>query len=186
MLLTAVLFFACTNDQAGVAEHSAHDSVQAVKVKDTSKKSIPSEVKGFVGGTEIKINYNAPAVRGRVIWGGLVPYDQVWVTGAHKATLLHVGKSFKVGEKIIPQGKYALFTIPGKEEWIVIINKNWNQHLADDYSEAEDVVRLTVKPTTLEQSAERLKYEIRKKTDRLAAIVISWEKLSISFDIEVL
>ncbi|MFX7732024.1 DUF2911 domain-containing protein, partial [Acinetobacter baumannii] len=72
--------------------------------------------------------------------------DEVWVTGAHEATTFEIGKSFIVGGKEIPAGKYAIFTIPGKNEWTVIINKQWKQHLATEYDEKEDVVRIKVKP----------------------------------------
>ena len=140
----------------------------------------------WVGNTGIKINYHAPAVRGRTIWGGLVAYDAVWVTGAHKATSLEVGKDFKVGIKTIPAGKYAIFTIPGKEEWTIIINKNWSQHLADDYSEADDLVRLKVKPEVTGNVVERLQYEIDQRGERLADIIISWEKVRVSFLMEIL
>jgi hypothetical protein len=180
--------FACSNNGSG--EHDTgheHDSSQSAgAAKDTSKKSIPSEAKKWVGNTDIKINYHSPGVRGRTIWGGLVPYNEVWVTGAHKATTLQIDKDFKVGDKTIPAGKYALFTIPGKDEWTVIINKNWNQHLADDYSEKDDVVRVKVKPQTSEGLTERLKYEIDQQGERIADIIIRWEKLQVSFGIEVL
>ena len=177
---------ACSNNGAG--GHDAgheHDSSKSAS-KDTSKKSIPSEAKKWIGNTDIKINYHSPAVRGRTIWGGLVAYDAVWVTGAHSATTLKVGKDFKVGDKTIPAGKYALFTIPGKDDWTVIINKNWNQHLADDYSEKDDVVRIKVKPQTTKDFRERLKFEIDQQGERIADIIISWEKLQVSFGIEVL
>lgn len=139
-----------------------------------------------MGNTTIKINYHAPAVRGRTIWGGLVAYDAVWVTGAHKATTIEVGKDFKIGNKIIPAGKYALFTIPGKEEWTVIINKNWNQHLADDYAETEDVVRIKVKQQMTGNVTERLKYEIDKTAESTANITISWEKVKVAFGVEII
>jgi hypothetical protein len=178
---------ACSNNGSGSHEGGHHDSVGAKTVTtDTTKKSIPSETKKWVGNTDIKINYHAPAVRGRTIWGGLVAYDAVWVTGAHKATTLEVGKDFIVGGKTIPAGKYAIFTIPGKEEWTVIINKNWNQHLADDYLEKEDVVRIKVKPQQTAEVTERLKYEIDQKGERLADVIISWEKLKVAFGIEVI
>ena len=110
----ASIMFACSNNGAG--NHEGHNDDSALSAnKDMSKKSIPAETKKAIGNTDIKINYHSPAVRGRVIWGGLVPYGAVWVTGAHSATTLEVGKAFKVGKTIIPAGKYALFTIPGKE-----------------------------------------------------------------------
>ncbi len=125
-------------------------------------------------------------MRGRIIWGGLVPYDAVWVTGAHKATTLEIGKDFIVGGKSIPAGKYAVFSIPAKEVWTIIINKNWNQHLADDYSETDDMVRIKVKPETTEELTERLNYEIDQTGERSANIIIRWEKLRVAFKLEII
>jgi hypothetical protein len=177
---------ACSNNGSGKHEggHESHDSSTTAS-KDTTKKSIPSETKKWIGNTDIKINYHSPAVRGRAIWGGLVAYDAVWVTGAHKATTIDVGKDFIVGNKTIPAGKYAIFTMPGKEEWTIIINKNWNQHLADDYSENEDVVRIKVKPQPTGEITERLKYEIEQTGEHTANIIISWEKIRVPFPIEI-
>lgn len=185
ILSITLLLLACSNNESGkqAGEHQ-HDSTTTT-AKDSSKKSIPAEAKKWVGNTDIKIAYHAPAVRGRVIWGGLVPYDAVWVTGAHSATTLEVGKDFQMGDKQIPAGKYALFTIPGKDEWTIILNKNWNQHLADDYTEAEDVARVKVKPEAIQDLTERLKYEIDQTGERTANVIISWEKLRVKFPMEI-
>ena len=184
----APCLIACSSNESGSnkIKSKAGSAQSGIAKKDTTKKSIPSETKKWVGNTDIKINYHAPAVRGRTIWGGLVAYDAVWVTGAHKATSLEVGKDCKVGNKTIPAGKYAIFTIPGKEEWTIIINKNWSQHLADDYSETDDVVRLKVKPEVTGNVVERLQYEIDQRGERLADIIISWEKVRVSFLMEIL
>lgn len=185
IILTSFLF-ACSNAGSGKDKDGhKHDAPGTPAPKDASKKSIPTEAKKTIGNAEIKINYHAPAVRGRVIWGGLVPYDSVWVTGAHNATTLEVSKEFQVSDKTIPAGKFALFTIPGRDEWVVIINKNWNQHLADDYSEKEDLVRVKVKPQPTEPLEERLKYEIVPSGDKEADIIISWEKLRVPFQIAI-
>ncbi len=154
-------------------------------VKDTSKISIPSVMATTIGKDSVIIKYFSPGVRGRIIWGGLVPYNEVWVTGAHDATSIDVRKDFKVGNKIIPAGKYAIFTIPGKNEWTVIMNKNWQQHLSNDYDEKEDVVRIKVKPQKTKHVVERLSYEIEPKAERTANIIIGWEKLRIAFPIEI-
>ena len=151
-------------------------------VKDTSKKSIKSMAFGIVSGDSIKINYHSPGVRKRIIWGGLVPYDEVWVTGAHDATTLEIGKAFVVGGKEIPAGKYAVFTIPGKSEWTVIINKHWKQHLATEYDEKDDVVRLKIKPKK-NTHTERLQYFLTDNKNGKTTIAVAWEKLKISFDI---
>lgn len=153
-------------------------------VKDTSKKSIRSIAVGVINGDSIKINYHSPGVRKRVIWGGLVPFDEVWVTGAHDATTLEISRPVVVNGKDIPAGKYAFFTIPGKTEWIIIINKQWKQHLATEYDEKEDVVRLKVKPIK-NAHTERLQYFIEKAGDKKTIISVAWEKLKVSFVMSV-
>ncbi len=149
-------------------------------VKDTSKKSIKSMAFTIVKGDSIKINYHSPGVRKRIIWGGLVPYDEVWVTGAHDATTIEFMKPLIIGGKNIPAGKYALFTIPGKKEWIVIINKNWKQHLATEYDEKDDVVRIKVKPVQ-NTHTERLQYFIQTSNGDKGKIAVAWVKLRIEF-----
>ncbi len=153
---------------------------------DTSKRSIKSAAVGKVGAANITINYHSPGVRGRTIWGGLVPYNDVWVTGAHNATNLEVDKNFIVAGKVIPKGKYAIFTIPGKVEWTIIINKNWNQHLTDDYLKKEDVVRIKVKPIKQGKSTERLQYYINDKGNNKGTIAVAWEKLRLEFAVSTL
>ena len=150
---------------------------------DTAKRSINSAVVGKIGTTNITINYHSPGVRGRTIWGGLVPYNDVWVTGANYATSMEVDKDFTVTGIAIPKGKYAIFTIPGKDEWIIIINKNWNQHLTDDYLEKEDVVRMKVKPIEQKQITERLQYFIEDGKNGNGKIAMAWELLRIEFNL---
>jgi hypothetical protein len=152
---------------------------------DSSKKSIKAAAIGKIGKANVTINYHSPGVRKRVIWGGLVPYNDVWVTGAHSATNIVVDKAFKVENKIIPAGKYALFTIPGEEEWTVIINKNWEQHLADDYSTKDDVVRLKVTPVKKDNTLERLQYFITNSGDNKGTIALEWEKVRIEFPLQI-
>lgn len=94
---------------------------------------------------------------------------------------IEVDKAFIVGGTTISAGKYALFTIPGKSEWTIIINKNWNQHLTDDYVEKEDVVRIKVKSLRQAKTTERLQYYIKNGTGNKGTIAIAWEKLKIEF-----
>ncbi len=149
-------------------------------VKDTTKKSIKSMAFAIHHGDSIKISYHSPGVRKRIIWGGLVPFDEVWVTGAHDATTIETVKDLMIDGKLIPAGKYALFTIPGKEEWIVIINKNWKQHLATEYDEKEDEVRIKIKPIKNDHT-ERLQYFIETSNNSNGKIAVAWEKLRIEF-----
>lgn len=152
---------------------------------DTLKGSLKAKAMGSIGNAGITINYYSPAVRGRVIWGGLVPFDNVWVTGAHRATSIDFNQEVVIGGVTIAPGKYALFTIPGKEEWTLIINKNWDQHLADNYDQKDDIVRVKVKPETGESNQERLRYVIETEGSKEGEIVIYWEKLEISLPLSV-
>jgi hypothetical protein len=124
-------------------------------------------------------------VRGRIIWGGLVPFDQVWVTGAHSATSIEFSNKVQIGGVKLPAGKYGFFTIPSKTEWTIIINKNWRQHLTDNYDIKDDLVRIKVKPETEETHQERLRYAIEEGSNK-GEIVVYWEKLEISLDVTVL
>ncbi len=153
-------------------------------VKDTSKKSINSMAFAIIKGDSIIVKYHSPGVRKRIIWGGLVPFDEVWVTGAHNATTIEIPKPFIVNGKVIPAGKYAFFTIPGKREWTLILNKQWNQHLATEYEQKDDIIRFKVKPIK-NPHTERLQFYIKNKENGKAEISVAWEKLKISFNILV-
>lgn len=152
-------------------------------VNDTSKKSIKSMAVGLIGKDSVKISYHSPGVRGRIIWGGLVPFDEVWVTGAHNATNIAIDRPFVINGKEIPAGKYAFFTIPGKEEWTVIINKHWNQHLTNEYDEKDDVIRFKVKPHSVAHT-ERLQYFIETAGNNEGKIAFAWEKIRLEFPIK--
>lgn len=126
---------------------------------DSSKKSVKTRSAIRWMSDSLIITHHSPAVKGRTIWGGLVPYDEVWVSGAHMATSIELPDDIILNGNKVPRGKYALFTIPQKDQdWTFIINKNWNQHLADEYDPKDDVLRLQVKPITLSQPVERLQW----------------------------
>lgn len=180
-LALALLIASCQNKKSGHDGHEHHQPEAASATQpDNSKKSIPQEAHGNVGDAHISVYYHSPAVRDRVIWGGLVPYGEVWVTGAHSATSVEFSKAIEIEGTTISKGKYAFFTIPGQERWTLILNKNWEQHLADDYDQAEDVIRIEVTPETGMPLAERLTYTIEDKREGSGAIRMSWEKLSVS------
>lgn len=153
-------------------------------IKDTTKKSIKSIAEGTIGGARFAINYHSPGVRKRILWGGLVPYGEVWVTGAHDATTITFDKNVVIKGVTIPAGKYALFTIPDKNEWTVIINKHWEQHLASQYDEKDDVVRVKVKPAA-HKHLERLQYFIEPVNNKTGTIAVAWEKVKVSVPVSV-
>lgn len=182
-LLTFILLACQTKKTAEKANHSAA-STDKTQV-DTVKKSIPKEAHATIGKARFTILYHAPAVRGRTIWGGLVPYDEVWVTGAHHATSIEFNHDISLSGKKIPAGKYAIFTVPGKQKWTVIINKKWDQHLTDKYDANDDVVRFAVTPDSLSDIQERLNYSINIQSDTKGNLEIMWERLRIKIPIEV-
>ena len=141
---------------------------------------------GTIGNAKISIDYSSPSVRGRTIWGGLVGYGTVWVTGGHNATTVEFSKDVKIGDKTVKAGVYALFTIPAKDTWTVILNTNHDQHLADDYDEKLDVVRVKVTPKSLDTFQEALRYDIQATSNNEGTISVRWEKLALSLPVKVL
>lgn len=153
--------------------------------EDTLKGSLKAYAKGKIGDAEFKITYHSPSVRGRIVWGGLVPFDKVWVTGAHMATTIESNFDFVVGKTVINEGKYGLFTIPGKDKWTVIINKNWQQHLTDEYDSEDDVVRIEITPSQLPEHQERLQYEVVAQSEDDFTINVSWDKVQLQIPVAI-
>src|SRR6476620_6764499 len=115
----------------------------------TPQPSPTAEIKQNFGLSQIEISYSRPGIKGRKIFGDLVPYDKIWRTGANSATTITFGDDVTIGGTKVPAGKYGLLTIPGQAEWTVIITKSTDVSSASAYKEANDVVRVKVKPQTL-------------------------------------
>ncbi|RNI24072.1 DUF2911 domain-containing protein [Rufibacter latericius] len=160
-------------------------TIQRQPEPDTLKGSLKAVATGRIGAVNLQVNYHSPAVRKRVVWGGLVAYGQVWVTGAHSATTLETDGPIRLGGTEIPAGKYALFTIPGEKEWTVILNRNWEQHLADEYAPKDDVVRLSVTPEETASHQERLRYEITSEGDDKGTVAMHWGRLRLPVPLEL-
>ena len=137
-----------------------------------------------VGFTEVRIDYNRPGVKGRVIWGGLVPYNKVWRAGANEATKFTFSTDVKINDKKLKAGSYSFFVIPTKDNWTLIFNKVADQWGAFEYNEAEDVSRFEVAPEEGIMQ-EWLAYTIAKTSDNSAIVRLEWEKLKVPFTIEV-
>lgn len=142
-----------------------------------------------VGLTDVEIEYSRPSMKGRTIYGDLVPYDKLWRTGANMATKVSFSDDVKIDGKELAAGTYALFTIPGKEEWTIIFNKNYNQGGTGRYDEAEDALRVTAKAFSMGDIAvETFMISIDNVKPDAATIGILWEStyvgvpLSVSID----
>ena len=136
-----------------------------------------------VGLTDITIKYSRPGVKGRTIWGGLVPYDQVWRTGANEATTITFSDEVSVGGQKLAKGTYALFTVPGRDTWDVVFNKQGEQWGAFSYDKTQDAARVTVKPEPAD-FREWMMFEIPEMTTDTAKIVLRWEKVAVPFTID--
>jgi hypothetical protein len=153
---------------------------------DTLKGSPRRTAMATISGAHIHIDYGSPGIKGRTIWGGLVGFDQVWVMGAHKATSISLTKAIQIAGKKIEPGTYALFAIPGKTAWTLILNTNYEQHLADDYNEAQDIHRWQVVPENVETPTQRLTFSVKETEPGKGTIAWNWELLRIAVPFEVL
>ncbi|MCU7550529.1 DUF2911 domain-containing protein [Chitinophagaceae bacterium LB-8] len=149
-------------------------SLSACAQDQQNRPSPAAKSTGKAGGANITIAYSSPAVKGRTIWGELVPYGKVWRAGANEATTFETDKDVKVEGKTLPAGKYAFFVIPNEKEWTVIFNKTASQWGAFKYDEKQDALRVAVKPEKSKEFNERLKYVVEKD-----GIELMWENLEV-------
>jgi hypothetical protein len=134
---------------------------------------------GKIGKATITINYSSPSVKGRKIWGGLVPYNKVWRAGANEATTFNTDQNIQVEGKLLPVGKYGLFLIPGENTWVVIFNRVFDQWGAYDYDKSSDILRVEVKSKKSSSLNERLIYKINSD-----GFSLLWENLEVPVSIK--
>ena len=126
----------------------------------TAQRASPAQTaEGQIGEATITINYSAPSVKGRSIWGGLVPYGAVWRTGANEATSFETTADLKIGKQNLPAGKYGVFTIPDESEWTVIFSSVWDTW-GTNYSEKNDVVRVKAPFKMVSDKQEQMKFAV--------------------------
>ena len=151
---------------------------------DIPRDSQHATVLQKVGITDIKVNYHRPLVKGRQIWGKVVPYDAVWRAGANENTTISFSDAVSVEGKLLDAGTYGLHMIPGEKEWIVIFSKNSTSWGAFTYKQDEDALRVTVKPQPAE-FREALAYDFDDIKDDSATLTMHWEKLGVPVKIWV-
>lgn len=138
--------------------------------------------------SSVELSYSRPGVKGRTIFGDLVPYGKVWRTGANQATTLTFGEDVMIGDKKVPAGKYGLLTIPDSKEWTIIISKQTDVTSPAAYKEDQDVVRVKVTPYALPMSIETFTMSFDDVKSNSCNIGMMWDKtyvaLPISADVE--
>ena len=148
------------------------------------RPSPKASVSQTVGVTQIDISYSSPGVKGRQIWGGLVPHGQIWRTGANEATTIAFSTDVQVEGKPLPAGKYALFTIPAAEKWTVVFNRQGDQWGAFDHKPEEDALRVEIAPREA-PLLERMAFAVKDVTDTSAVVELRWEKIAVPFTVTV-
>jgi len=137
-----------------------------------------------IGITDVTINYHRPMVNKRKVWGGLVPYGQVWRAGANENTTIKFSDPVTIEGKPLPKGTYGLHMIPGESEWTVIFSNNSTSWGSFTYDQAEDALRVTVKPQTAEFH-EALAYDFDDVTPDSSVVTLRWEKVAVPFKVGV-
>jgi Protein of unknown function (DUF2911) len=166
---------------ASVAAAASPALAQGLEVPAPSTKA---RVEMRVGITDFSVDYSSPAMRGRKIFGGLLPYDKLWRMGANSSTKLTASRDFTFGGTAVPKGTYSVFGIPGASSWTVILNKNLEINNVDGYDTKDDVARITVKPET-SAPRERLTFIFSDTSDDATRLDLEWESLRVSVPIKV-
>lgn len=136
-----------------------------------------------VGLTDVTVEYSRPSMKGRKIFGELVPFGAVWRTGANSATILDFSTDVSVNGNQIPKGKYALYTIPEKSKWTIVLSKNTDLWGSIGYSPNEDIVRFSVEPNKLSRKYETFEITFNNMTDNSADLSLKWENTRVEFKI---
>jgi hypothetical protein len=143
-----------------------------------------AKVSQVIGVTEISVDYSSPGVKNRKIWGGVVPYNQVWRAGANSATKITFAKDVIIDGKPVAAGSYAFFVLPTPTKWTLILSKNANQFGAFTYKKEDDVLRVDVRPQPAPMR-ERLAYQFSSFNDAGGSLDLEWEKVRVSLPIKV-
>ena len=147
------------------------------------RPSQKSSLMQSIGNTDMTITYSRPGVKGRTVWGALVPYDKVWRTGANEATTISFSDDVTVNGQALPKGTYSLHTIPGRDSWTLIFNKVADQWGSFNYDQSKDQLRVT---TTPQKAAftEWMTFEVPQLNADKATVVLRWENLAVPFTVE--
>lgn len=161
-----------------------YSTIQAQGLK-TPAPSTTTTVKQEFALSSIELSYSRPSMKGRTIFGDLVPYGKVWRTGANGATTLTFGEEVSIGGTKIPAGKYGLLTMPGQSEWTIIITKQLDVTSPAAYKQDQDVVRLTAASTDIPFSLENFTIMFGNITANTCEIWIIWDKTMVTVPISV-
>ena len=160
-------------------------SINAVAQLNIPRESARQEIMQTVGDTKIAVVFHRPNTKGREVWGKeIVPYGEVWRTGANENTTFEISNDVKINGQILPKGKYGLHTIPNKDEWTIIFNKVNNEWGSFKYDRKQDALRVSVKPSKIE-TQETMAILFENVKANTSDVVIAWEKVRFPFTVDV-
>ena len=151
----------------------------------TPQPSPTQTVKQNFALSSVELSYSRPGMKGRKIFGDLVPFGKVWRTGANNATVLTFGEDVTIGGKKIPAGKYGLLTIPDKDKWTLIITKSLDVTSPAAYKQDQDVVRVDVKPMQMDYQMESFTMQFANLKSNSCELQIMWDKTAVALPISV-
>lgn len=155
-----------------------------INAQELPKPSPNAEVEQTVGLTNVKIQYSRPGVKDRIIWGQLVPYNEIWRAGANKATSFEISDDIQINGITVPAGKYSLFIIPKEYvNWTIILNKDTELWGTTDYKQENDQLRFEAPVKVLNEKIERLEYRFLNVTENSTIVTMDWELVRLSFEI---
>ncbi|MFM7629726.1 MAG: DUF2911 domain-containing protein [Algoriphagus sp.] len=137
-----------------------------------------------VGLTDVVVDYSRPSTKGRKIFGELVPYGEVWRTGANGATIISFSTEVMIGGKKVPAGAYGLYSIPGKSSWTMILSKNTKLWGAIGYNPQEDLIRFEATPSKTSRMYDSFEISFNNLTDSNADLSLKWEQTRVDFTIQ--
>ena len=132
----------------------------------------------------IKVVYSRPLKNDRIVFGGLVPFEKVWRTGANESTEIRFYKDVKFGGEAVKAGSYSMFSIPGEETWTIILNSELDYWGHYSYNEATDVLRILVPAKSLESSQEAFTIQFTKKGETPEKMMLAWDTVKVEVPIE--
>jgi hypothetical protein len=166
---------------AFVASFTIGASYSQLNLPNASPDAAFKQQVGFV---DIDVKYSRPSARGRAIFGSLVPYGELWRTGASDATTVHFSDSVRLNGNVVQAGIYSLFSIPGENEWTIILNKDAEMHGTSEYTQDQDLIRFAVKPEKSARFYETFTIEINDVTKDAGSLFLIWENTQVKIPIQ--
>lgn len=189
LLVIGILFAASISISAQQMKKNNQKESKGPGWNTVVRVSPKATIEETIGLTDVTISYSRPGIKGRKIWGGLVPYNKVWRAGANEATKITFSKDVRINGRKLTAGSYGFFIIPTTKNWTIIFNKVADQWGAFTYNEAEDALRLPVTPQQstfhewLTYTFGNMKVTANGKPNS-AVVYMKWEKVKLPFTLE--